>query len=469
MKLDVTVKNLGQIREATFQVRPVTVITGPNGTGKSFFTKALYSVLNVINKNVYHQSITGTIKQIQLQLDTLNESIKNDVDIEILESIKTDLKQLISEFESASSWKIQEYFSFASSRVSVIENMRNRFNGYIDSLKITFTKLEHVASTIDALNNNFDDFLFKLNNPIQHCVHIFSIQLSNELKDNFQISSLAELINYAEDKSKIHINQLLTIEINGVEKIGFEIAEDFIYEIDRFLSVVYFESPAYWRVRGALRLAKEHRPGLLESIYRFFAGKQENVLSGVPKYFYELDEALSAKTKLEPIFIEASQRLKDILGGEFVFKGSDLSFKNNTGNVISKNLVSLGMTNLGIIHALLRQNLITAGSFIFIDEPETNLHPDWQVKLVDVLLLLANAGVNVVMTTHSQDFAKALEVCIKKMQLSAEALDDFLSVHYLDHGGQLYPFESDNKLQQLIEARELLSMAYQELYFSDLH
>ncbi len=63
MNLDVSVQNLGQIREATFNIRPMTVITGPNGTGKSFFTKTLYSILNVINKNVYHEKVNQTIRE----------------------------------------------------------------------------------------------------------------------------------------------------------------------------------------------------------------------------------------------------------------------------------------------------------------------------------------------------------------------------------------------------------------------
>jgi predicted ATP-dependent endonuclease of OLD family len=37
------------------------------------------------------------------------------------------------------------------------------------------------------------------------------------------------------------------------------------------------------------------------------------------------------------------------------------------------------MTNLGMIQALLKNNVINEGSFVFFDEPETNLHPAWQV------------------------------------------------------------------------------------------
>ncbi|SJM94785.1 conserved hypothetical protein [Crenothrix polyspora] len=119
-----------------------------------------------------------------------------------------------------------------------------------------------------------------------------------------------------------------------------------------------------------------------------------------------------------------------------------------------------------MIQALLKHNVITQGSFIFIDEPETNLHPDWQVKLMEVLLILADEGVNVVITTHSVDIIKTLEVKLKKQK--SKPVESFLSVHYVDYDGQLYEFESDNSHKQLIEARSLLNSAYENLYFSDL-
>jgi len=199
-------------------------------------------------------------------------------------------------------------------------------------------------------------------------------------------------------------------------------------------------------VREALQSAKDNqnRPRLM--------GKKNNdVLTGVPKYFYDLDNVLNTKTKTEGAFKAATDLLDAALGGEFVFKGDNLSFKDNkSGRDISKNLVSFGMTNLGMIQALLKHNVITEGSFVFIDEPETNLHPDWQVILMRVLLVLAQAGVNIVITTHSTDLLKALEVNLKKQEIDSK---DFLSVYFVDSDGKLFEFESTDSAQQLIEAR----------------
>jgi hypothetical protein len=49
-----------------------------------------------------------------------------------------------------------------------------------------------------------------------------------------------------------------------------------------------------------------------------------------------------------------------------------LSFVDDSGRSIDKNLISFGMTNLGMIQALLKNNVISEGSFIFFDEPENS-------------------------------------------------------------------------------------------------
>ena len=48
------------------------------------------------------------------------------------------------------------------------------------------------------------------------------------------------------------------------------------------------------------------------------------------------------------------------------------------------------------------------GGLLIIDEPEMNLHPESQAKLLEVLGMLVNAGVNVLLTTHSPYFMSHL-------------------------------------------------------------
>jgi predicted ATPase len=121
------------------------------------------------------------------------------------------------------------------------------------------------------------------------------------------------------------------------------------------------------------------------------------------------------------------------------------------------------MTNLGKIQALLKNNVISEGSFIFFDEPETNLHPTWQVLLTKVLIKLAENGVNVVMATHSLDMIKALEVYTK------EKNGDFIAINHFTKEGSLFKFDSDDVTENLIESRNELMNAYEGLFLSELY
>jgi predicted ATPase len=465
MKIDVKVKNLGRIKDAEFKIRPMTVITGSNGTGKSFFTKSLYSIFNVINKNIYHEAISKTIRQLQLQLSSFITTISRLSENDALIKFKIDsyLIALESEVNATREWKIKDFLAFTESKLDGLKEIQSQYLSYLNELKKKPTKINSVASISSSINKTFNLLISQLTGASNRYSRLIHDHIGNELKDNFQISSLNELISFGESTMEISVDDLLNISFSETRN-SLSLGTDFIDEIAGLSSVVFFESPAYWKVRDALKMAKEKNFRSLGMVSR---NNIEDVLTGVPKYFYDLDDALKIKTKTSGDFKEIADSLEKVLGGEFIFEGDNLSFKDKeTGREISKHLVSFGMTNLGMIHALLKHNIITQGSFVFIDEPETNLHPDWQVILMNVLLELADKGVNVVITTHSVEILKSIEVGIKKR--SDNDINDLLSVHFVDIDGLLFEFESNDAKQQLIEARSLLNSVYEKLYFSGL-
>lgn len=462
MKIDVSVKNLGRLKEGTIKIRPITLLTGPNGTGKSFFTKSLYSIFNVINKNVYHVSISKKIRDINLLLDGYIYSLSyaGERDEIAIFSLKRKLKEIQSELNHASELKIQEYLNFAKSQANTVDELENYFDNYLLTLKGKLTKKRSIESQSNTLKKLFSSLKNKLNDSLENYQDALSENLNDEIKDNFQITDLSELVTFDNDKTEIDIDELIHIEF-GKGGVGFSLGHDFINEISSLSRVVFFESPAYWKVREALISAKENlnRP--------VFLGKTSNkILTGVPKYFYDLNDALktSVKDNTSEEIIELTNSIENSLGGKFIFSGDSLVYKDNkTGKEVSKNLISFGMTNLGMIHSLLSNNIITPGSFVFIDEPETNLHPDWQVLLMEVLIKLAKSEVNIVIATHSIDMLKALEVGIKKQKNKID--DDFMSIQFLDTDGQLLEFDSDASLEQLKEANHMLTASYEKLYF----
>ena len=73
-----------------------------------------------------------------------------------------------------------------------------------------------------------------------------------------------------------------------------------------------------------------------------------------------------------------------------------------------------GLKQLGVIQLLLKNNELTKNSFLILDEPEINLHPDFQIKFAQILVLMAKyLNITVYINTHSPFFAEAIEVYSK--------------------------------------------------------
>lgn len=60
------------------------------------------------------------------------------------------------------------------------------------------------------------------------------------------------------------------------------------------------------------------------------------------------------------------------------------------------------------------------GQVIVIDEPEMNLHPEVQVKVMELLCMMVNSGLNVIITTHSPYLVDHISNLIKAYNLKEE-------------------------------------------------
>jgi len=60
--MKIKIKNLGPIEEAKLDIKPLTIISGKNSTGKSFIAKSLYCVFNTLNKNYTDLQIKKHLK-----------------------------------------------------------------------------------------------------------------------------------------------------------------------------------------------------------------------------------------------------------------------------------------------------------------------------------------------------------------------------------------------------------------------
>ena len=115
-------------------------------------------------------------------------------------------------------------------------------------------------------------------------------------------------------------------------------------------------------------------------------------------------------------------RLQKEIDGKVTIKNEEFFLKNKKGT-LEFTLLAEGMRKLGLLWLLIQNGTLQSGSVLFWDEPETNLNPKLLGTLIDVLLQLQRAGVQVFLATH--DYVILKEIDLRTRDEDAVAFHSF--------------------------------------------
>ena len=123
-------------------------------------------------------------------------------------------------------------------------------------------------------------------------------------------------------------------------------------------------------------------------------------------------------------------KLEEKLGGKVVIVGEEFFLRDERGDTVFS-LVAEGFRKLGLLWLLIRNGTLRDGSVLFWDEPEANLNPKMFRVVIEVLLELQRAGVQVFFATHDYVILKELD-----LQMTEEDAVAFHSL-YRDEEGEI--------------------------------
>lgn len=462
MKFSVEVKNFGKIVDAKVNLAPFTVISGTNSSGKSFLSRALYTFFSTINKDHVTAETIRLFSSINNLLRsgyalTKDPSIRIEEFFHELDILLVELDHTINSTFAGSTFLEQHANNLIiADQIDLIEDLIQGLSIELENKKKYNDLFERVSLSLRQIKSLKD----VVKNPIKVLSRKLGDEFKNNLKENFQVLSLGDLrssgsnIEYA----VFNIEKLGEIKIEK-ETINFNLNTDAISEFQSLRNVVFVESPIYWKLRKPLmEIQKRSRS---KSIFSF--NKPNAELSGVPKYFYDLMELLSLDIKsdsnTEDFVNYILSKINKTLSGELDISDSgEIYFKDKKcSKNINLNLTATGITNLGVIGLLVKKNVISKGSYVFIDEPEVNLHPAWQKIMIETLYELSKNGINVVIATHSIDMIKYIENIM--LDLSDEEVLNHFAVNRLSNGGISISENLDPK-QSLLKIKDDLGESF---------
>ena len=361
MKL--SIRNVGKLKEADVEINGITVITGENDTGKSTVGKVLWSVFNgfyEIDEKVYNEKVSELEK-------IIDEIIKENV----YKNLSTDYNSFFEIFNS-------------TGKKIAIEFLKENKNYSEDEIKIIINnykkdlKIENISKFVQEINETLkisDKEIIKV---------IVSRVMNKEFHNQINAVFSKEKMNIGEINLKIKEKEIeLKIENNEISDVKnyFLINKETMYIDNPFILDSYdFED-------------ENHQTHLATNV---FSENENSVISEI-----------KVKKKLNNIY----QKLNSVLSGEILEnKNSKFVYRKNGEDIDLKNL-STGLKTFAIIKMLLQNGTLEENGTIILDEPEIHLHPEWQLKFAELIVLLQREfGMHILLTTHSPYFLNAIEV-----------------------------------------------------------
>ena len=151
---------------------------------------------------------------------------------------------------------------------------------------------------------------------------------------------------------------------------------------------------------------------ILTSIDAIMALHEQDKSFGFDDTYYDLAVALRGDVKRDALpdsLCRVLDSLRSLFSGEIVREEGKLMFQRGDDRFWMSQ-VAEGIKKIGIFTRLIQNGELRRNSVLFIDEPETNLHPAAARALVRMLHEMSLAGVQIFLATHSYFILKQLEL-----------------------------------------------------------
>lgn len=364
--MKIEIENVGPIKNASIKLNKLNIIAGKNNTGKTLVAYTIYSIFNNIvisdklsNFNLLIKSILNR-KKVTLDLKEIRKIRKS--------TIEESYNGLVDTFPSTFNFEME---FFKETKISLETDEIN------DEI-IKELILNNIIKTA-GLNITFDDSDF-----ITICL------FENNIKDDNQvILALRWFINSLYLSSNFLVPFVITSE-----RVGISL---FYKELDYFRNSMMDELTKKDRNIDPFTL-------MMKSFSRYPRPIKNNI---------DIIRDLDVIKKSGSIFSKESEIVQTFnlyFNVKYKYKADGIFFSFKDNRKIKTLPSYIGSTS---IRALLMFDvylnyMADGNNLLIIDEPELNLHPDYQRKIARIIAMIANSGITVIVTTHSDYILREL-------------------------------------------------------------
>jgi len=380
----VAFKNIGMVEEADIRLDGLTVIAGENDTGKSTIGKTLFSIIKTFNRfedDMRDYQVLDIERFIEYSFFKFRESSSNP---SILEMGKKFFDELKTE---AFAWSLKDHTK---------EEISKHFSESIAQFSGSLQKIARLDVDLNDISVKISDLITNKPSKEEVLKITFSkyIQsaLNGEIANRFSNTDSGFFIEGKE-------GELSLFQISGEHKsVKLEIKEPLYFK-----DATFIESPVLLNLADNIRSAKTEFDMDVDV-------RQKTRMLNQP-YAPEYMRDMILKLTKQPVRAQHSPIADDLdrmIHGEFYYDPNLYDFVFKKGDEKFGGVsISPGIKYLGSLKILYQCGFLN-NSLLVLDEPETHLHPKWQVQLAELIVKLVEAGNHILLTSHSPYFIEAL-------------------------------------------------------------
>lgn len=459
--MKITVRNLGPLKEAKIDLKPLTIFVGPNNTGKTWLAYTLASIFSPLGIANYmrNRDEDGT-KPVYRFLKTIVQKALNTG------SASFDLVGFVDKYG-------EEYFN------DVARFIAHDMHDFMGTRPVSFDDLGisvDLAENKETLLKRILNVGIRVGNVGDRPGNLFNIRKkvgNKRIYINIAQSVIAEdsvgedavSAEITEDISPDFADDFITTNILTILHISFY-NNVRVFPTERTTFITFpFPTQVIEKTRAALEEITEKNAVRMVHMVGDFLEMVSKTIENEPRTYKDRLKSAESNSRIKK-YLDLAQLMEDeVLGGKVILSSlgeeasSDLPqskapsfrrilFQHTANKDLEISIASSMVKELSSLVMYLRY-LAKPGDLIVIDEPEMNLHPRAQMKMIEFLAMLINAGLRIIITTHSPylidhltNLMKAFEaenreeICnlFTLKQIDAFIAKDRVSVYLFDEG-----------------------------------
>lgn len=432
--MKIKLNNIGIVNNSAMELNGLTIITGENNSGKTTVGKVLYSLLDAVS-NITVKAREDREQYISRKLDDIIEAM--DLFRFFSNAFETENKKntFLSNYPAIEALFSRNYrHDMPANEVEDFAHKVKEELSLVDIAKISNTEpIQYYVKHLLRVKNNNKDFtkiikeqinkanlilddLFKTINKDPQLVEYARESINRTLQVEF--SEQIQPVNYRVEKSKIELydDETCCFNVNIVDN-RVQNNNGPVFFTSPYKKAFFIDNPFIFDNQSTERRIFRSR----------FDSDTEGILNSITIVSHNTKLKLFLRSNNRPTVLEQTiinesvEKIKEkidlILPGTFEFSSiGDYYIKNGTKLKISN--LATGSKMFSIIKILLERGELDQSTMLILDEPEAHLHPSWQNRFAEMIVLLVKElDVNILLTTHSSNFVLALDAYMRKYKI----------------------------------------------------